>query len=231
MDENSPKEHKESFWLNLSLNVIIPAVIMMKLSKPEYLGQVKALVIALAFPFSYGVYDFAKAKKVNFISVLGLISVLLTGGIGLLKLDRNWMIVKETAIPALMGIAVLISQRLDKPIVELFIKKIMDIEKINAAFKEKGHDQLFEKKLHRVSYLLALTFFMSAALNYILAVRVLKGDPGTVEFNESLGEMTALSFPVITIPMMVMVSVIFVWLMNSIKKYTGLEIEEVVKEP
>jgi hypothetical protein len=59
---------------------------------------------------------------------------------------------------------------------------------------------------------------------------ILKGEPGSVEFNESLGKMTALSFPVISIPMLIMVGVIIYILVHSIKKYTSLELEDIVKQ-
>ena len=43
-------------------------------------------------------------------------------------------------------------------------------------------------------------FFLSSLLNYLLAVIILTAEPGTVAFNEQLGKMTALSFPVIALP-------------------------------
>lgn len=230
MQDQVKKQHKENFWLNLGLNVILPAVIMTKFSKPEYLGQKLGLVVALSFPLAYGLMDYIKLKKINFFSALGLLSVLLTGGIGLLALNKVWMVVKETAIPALMGIAVLISQKTKTPLVKTFMGQILDLEKINHSFKEKGHDHIFEKKMNQTTLMFSGTFFISALLNYILAVRILEGEPGTVQFNESLGKMTALSFPVITVPMMVMVSIVLFILLSSIKKYTGMELEEVIKE-
>ena len=57
---------------SLLLNVVVPAVILMKFSSPERLGPVWGLVIALSFPLGYGIYDFFDRKKVNFISILGL---------------------------------------------------------------------------------------------------------------------------------------------------------------
>ncbi len=50
-----------------------------------------ALVVALLFPIIYGGMDLVRNKKFNFISALGFISVLLTGGIGLLELDTRWL--------------------------------------------------------------------------------------------------------------------------------------------
>ncbi|TNE95014.1 MAG: MFS transporter [Deltaproteobacteria bacterium] len=223
------KHHKENPLINIGLNVIIPSVIMTKFSNADYLGPVWGLVVALAFPISYGLWDFLSKGKTNFFSLLGLFSVLMTGGIGLLKLDKNWMVVKETAIPALMGIGVLVSAVMGKPLVRLFLDQIMDIPKIDEAFKNKGHDQLFEKNIKLSNTLLAGTFFLSAVLNFVLAVWILEGETGSEKFNESLGKMTLLSFPVITVPMMVMVMGIIFFLINSIKRNTDLELEEVIK--
>jgi hypothetical protein len=227
--EEVKKESKENPLINILLNVVIPSVIMTKFSTADYLGEVWGLVIALAFPLGYGLVDYIKNKKMNFFSGLGLFSVLMTGGIGLLKLDRQWMIVKETAVPAVMGIAVLISSLMKKPFVKMFLGQIMDLKKITLAFQEKGHDSEFESKLVFSNYYLAGTFFLSAILNYVLAVWILKGEPGTVEFNQSLGRMTLYSFPVITIPMMAMVMGIIYFLINTIKKHTDLDIEDVIK--
>lgn len=230
-EENSPeKKKKEPFFLNIGLNVIIPSVILMKLSGPEYLGQVYGLLVAILFPISYGVWDFARTKKVNFFSGLGLFSVLMTGGIGLFKLNREWMIAKETAIPFAMGLAVIISNKTKFSLVETFLNQILNLEKINDEFDSHGHAHLFEKNLKVSSILLGSTFFLSAALNYILAVMTLVGQPGTVEFNESLGKMTALSFPVITLPMMIMVMGIIFFIANSIKKNTDKEIENFLRQ-
>ena len=54
---------KENMLLNIGCNVIIPSLIMTKLSKPEYLGQVYGLVVALLFPFTYGVIDLINKFK------------------------------------------------------------------------------------------------------------------------------------------------------------------------
>lgn len=223
------KHKKENPLLNIGLNVVIPSVIMTKFSNAEYLGPVWGLVVALAFPISYGLWDFVSKGKTNFFSLLGLFSVLMTGGIGLMKLDKTWMVVKETAIPAVMGIGVLVSAVMGKPLVRLFLDQIMDIPKIDEAFKSKGHDQLFEKNMKLSNTLLAGTFFLSAVLNFVLAVYILEGETGSEQFNESLGKMTLLSFPVITVPMMVMVMGIIYFLINSIKRNTDLELEDVIK--
>lgn len=223
-------EKNENAWLNILLNVIIPALILTKLSDPKYLGQVWALIVALAFPIIYGAYDYITRKKHNFFSALGLISVLLTGGIGLFQLNKGWMVAKETAIPLLMAIAVYVSQYTKLPLLKTFLNQILDLDKIQQAFEERGESQRFQKVIKNSTLGLTISFFISAALNYILAVKILVGDPGSVEFNESLGKMTALSFPVISLPMMVIVGGIMFYFFKAITMATGKEFEEFIRQ-
>jgi hypothetical protein len=223
-------EKKENAWLNIILNVVVPAVIMTKFAGPDHLGETWSLVIALCFPLSYGIYDYITRRKLNFFSGLGLFSVLLTGGIGLFKLNRSWMVAKETGIPLLMGIVVLISERTKYPLVPLFFNQIMNLEKIQLAFAAKGETQRYTQIMNLAGRGLGGSFLLSALLNYILAVRILQGEPGTQEFTESLGRMTALSFPVITLPMMIVVGGIMVYLIKTIQTVTQMEFEDFLRQ-
>jgi intracellular septation protein A len=220
------KSEKENPLINIGINVVIPSVIMTKFSSAEYLGQVYGLVVALLFPLLYGIWDLVRIKKINFFSGIGLFSILVTGGIGLLSLDRNWMIVKETAIPLIMGLAVIISEFTGHSLAKTFLGQMLNMDLLKSEFEKENQTKQLEKLFKVSSYLLGSTFFISAILNYVLAEMILVGQPGTVEFNESLGKMTALSFPVISVPMMIMVGFIMFYLFKTIKKSTNLEIEK-----
>jgi hypothetical protein len=202
----------------------------MKFSDEDSLGQVGGLLIALAFPIGYGIREYLINKKLNFFSALGLFSVIMTGGIGLLNLSREWMIAKETLIPLILGVGVLYSNYTRFPLVKVFMDQILDLKKIDEAYKEHGHPGKFDFTLRKCSFLLALSFLISAILNFVLAAWVLEGEPGTKQFNESLGKMTALSFPVITLPMLFMVGAMIYILVNDIKKSTELELERFIKQ-
>ena len=88
---NKAPKHKPRPLIDLLVSLIIPSVILMKLSGESDLGVTGALITALAFPISWGLFELIKYRKFNFIALLGLISVLLTGGIGLLQLDTQWL--------------------------------------------------------------------------------------------------------------------------------------------
>ncbi len=117
----SKKKNKENPFISLIFNIAIPTLILMKASGEDLLGPVWALVIGLSFPMVYFFYDLYKRKKYNFISILGFVSVLLTGGLGLLEVDGIWFAAKEAAIPLLIGAAVIFSMKTDTPLVKTFL--------------------------------------------------------------------------------------------------------------
>jgi hypothetical protein len=224
-------EPRESALLSLGVNIAIPAVILMKLSGEETLGPVGGLLLALAFPLGYGVWDFHRRREWNFISVLGFISVLLTGGIGLLQLDPKWIAVKEAAVPGVIGLAVLFSLYTRYPIVRTFLynDKIIRVAEVDAALAERGNHAAFERTLVRASWMLAASFFLSSLLNFVLAKLIVQSPPGTTAFNEELGRMTALSYPVIVIPSMVIMIITMWYLFSRIRGLTGMDLEQILK--
>lgn len=223
-------QKQENPFLNLGLNILIPSLILMKLSGEDHLGPVNGLLIALTFPIIYGLWDFYDRKKVNFLSILGLISILLTGVFTLIKLPPHWIAVKEASIPALIGTAILASLKTEFPLVKklLFNENIMNVDLVHEKLKANESESKFERLLVQTSYLLSSSFFLSSALNYGLAKYLLVSEPGTQAFNEELGQMTALSWPVIVLPSMVIMFLALFKLLKGIKKLTGLELEQVL---
>ncbi|MCK0152515.1 MFS transporter [Alcanivorax sp. S6407] len=228
---SAPPAKKESLLANLLLNIIIPTLILSKLSSDDYLGTKLAIVVALAFPFLYGLKDLISDRKVNFYSALGIISIMLTGGIGLLELDAEYMAVKEATIPGILGIATVGSLYTRWPLVRTFVynDKIFATEKIAAGLAFKGTEADFERTLKVASWMIAGSFFVSSVLNYVLAKVILESPPGTVAFNEELAKMTALSYPVIVIPSMIIFAAALFYLIRRLTSLTGLTFEEMLE--
>lgn len=222
--------HKPRPLIDLLLGIVIPSVILMKFSGDNDLGASGALIFALAFPVGWGLYDLIRFRRTNFIALLGLISVLLTGGIGLLQLDTQWLAVKEAAIPALIGIAVLISTRTRYPLIKtlLYNPKVLDTDKIGQKLNELGHTLVFETRLLKATYFLVGTFFFSAVMNYMLATWIVTSPAGSAAFNEELGQLTLLSYPMIAIPSLLMMIAIFYYLWRTIHGLTGFALQEML---
>jgi len=226
----SAADHKPRPWVDLLVSIIIPSVILMKFSGDEHLGSVNALILGLAFPLCWGLFELIRYNKKNFIALLGLVSVGLTGGIGLLELDAGWLAVKEAAIPAIIGLAVLVSTRTKYPLVRtlLYNPNVLDVKKIHGALEEKDCVGQFEARLLKASYFFAGTFLFSSIMNYVLARWIVVSPSGTQAFNEELGRMTLVSYPMIAIPSMVMMMLIFYYLWRTIRRLTGFTLEEVM---
>lgn len=228
---SNPPEPRENALLSLGINIAAPAVILMKLSGETALGPVWGLVVALLFPLSYGLVDFARRREWNIVSILGFVSVLLTGGIGLMQLDPKWIAVKEAAVPAVIGIAVVLSLRTRFPIVRTFLynDKIIRIQDVDEALERRGNRQAFDRTLVHASWMLAASFFVSSVLNFVLAKWIVRSPPGTTAFNEELGRMTALSYPVIVIPSMLIMIATLWYLFHRIRRLTDLDLEQILK--
>ena len=224
------KPKRGGFLSNLAFNIVIPVVILTKFSGPEDLGPAWSIVIALSFPISYGLWDLKQSGKVNAFSILGIVSVFLTGGMSLLELDPKYIAIKEAAIPAIIGIAVLITQKTKYPIVKLLIlnEQVIRIEELYEKLSANNAVERFETILARSSYIVAGSFALSSVLNFILAKVILVSPPGTTAFSEELGKMTALSYPVIALPSMAVMLIAIWYLFSQIGKLTGESIENFI---
>lgn len=217
--------------LNILITLIIPVVILTRFSGEDDLGPTRGLIVALAFPIGYAVYNIWKERKIGWTPVLGVVSVLLTGGIALLELPPELVAIKEASIPLILALALLVSAWIGRPLARIFLDQMLDRDKVYVALKERGTMDEYEHRTSIATYLLASAFLLSAALNYGLARYVVTSEPGTEAFNSELGRMTALSFPVITIPVMIVLFITIFYILRIVNQLTGLEAEDVIRQP
>lgn len=235
------KEKRENPLVSILFNIIIPVFILTKLAKTgtvslwgviemQGFGPLYGLLIALAFPTIYFIWDYSQRKKTNAISIIGFISILLTGIIGVFEFPSEWIAYKEASVPFLIGSAVLISLKTKYPLVKTLIynENFMDVEKIDTILKEKKQEETFNKILTNATYIVAASFLLSTILNFALAKILIKSPTGTEAFTEELGKMTGLSYIVIALPSILVMSVALGYLYKSMQKVTGLPFEKLL---
>jgi len=231
MNNNTKKKFENiKPFLSLIFNVLIPVLILTKYSTDTNLRPLYWTLIALAFPCSYGVVELVREKKWNFISIIGVVSVLLTGGLALFKLGGIWFAIKEAAIPLTIGLTILLLQKTRFSISKVFFNnpKIFNVMLINSSLDQNNGHGNYQKLLKKSTLMMASSFLLSAILNFVLAILILKSETGTVEFNQELGRMTALSFPVIMIPCTLVMILTLFYLASGLKKITGLNLEQII---
>ena len=228
-----PVPKPENVWLNLLFNVVLPAVLLSTMSKPERLGPLWGMLFGLAFPLGYGIYDLVRRRKANALSIIGIVSILISGGFGLMKIGSLGFAIKEAAIPTVLGFAIILSLKTKAPLVRAFLynDQLMDVAAVRARLEERQAVPAFERLMVSSTWLLASSMFLSAALNFVLARIVLKSEPGTTAFTQEMGKMSALSWPVITLPAFA-IMIFALWrLLKHLTVLTGLQAEAILRTP
>ncbi|MEC9282798.1 MAG: VC0807 family protein, partial [Bdellovibrionota bacterium] len=181
-----------------------------------------------------------KTKKLNPISVLGFVNVLATGGLALFKLEGIWFAVKEGLFPLIIGIAVYLSSQWKNPLIKalLFNDQIFDVDKIQKQLDERSTQKDFDQHLRKSTKFFAYTFFLSAILNFVLAMYIFKDIPlelpdleRSTILNEQIADMTWKSYFVIVIPSMLCMFILLNYLIKGVNRYTGLGFQDVINQP
>jgi len=222
------QKRRKNRLLNILINLVIPIIILTKYSTNNYLGPKLGLIVALIFPLIYGILEFRTERRVNLFSGLGVVSVILTGIIGLFEFPNALLALKEASIPLIVGLALIVSQRIGHPLLNELLKEALDFEKIFKVAEEKNKLKEIKEGLKISNYVLAAVFFASAVANYMLAKLLVTSVPGTADYNAELGALTGISFVVILVPFLIAFILIMSFLINHIKKKTSLKLEEIV---
>lgn len=216
---------------DLLLTVVLPSVALEFLSKPERLGPAWALVVALLLPAGYGLHCLLKKHRLNFFSILGLVAVILTGGLGLLNLTAVWFAAKEAAFPVLLGLAFPLSHRWGKPLIEelLLNPQVINRRACQTALDTPAKQSAFAAVLKKASWGMALATFASAAANSALAIWLIADHaPGSEPYVKAIGKLNWMGFIIIGVPLLVVTLGLLFWLLRHVCAITGLERDDLM---
>jgi hypothetical protein len=221
-----PETKPSNPLLDVLLTVVIPSFVLDWASKPERLGPFWALVVASAVPLLFGIYCWWTKSGINLFSIIGLVAVVLTGCLGLLKLDAFWVGVKEASFPVIMGILFPLSHGWKQPLVKALLMQpqILNLKALNDALQTPQQHSAMDGLLRRCAWLLCATLMCSAVLNQVMAMRIVGGtEPGSVEYNQALAKLNWVSMLGIGLPMMVAMVCLMLWFFRSLSRITGLD--------
>ncbi len=235
MQKTSAAAPPENGLFNLVFNILFPILILKYLS--ERIGAFPSLILALAFPVGYGIYDGLKRKKANVFSILGMTNVLLTGGLAVLGLGGIWFSVKEAAFPALVGTFVFVSAFSRKPFIKtLFVNpQLINIDLLMEKLQQNQKETEFAQLMKTSTMWLSCSFFLSAIMNFALATRIflpleagLDSNAQSVALNHQIADMTKWAMMVILLPSMGFLFLIFWRLLKRLSQLSGLTTEEIL---
>ncbi len=229
-------DHKDNNFSHILFNIIIPVIILNKGHKLG-LDPKLAVLLALSFPLFFTLRSLIKSKKINYVSLLGLLNVMVSGTLTLLALGGIWFAIKEAAFPLLIGGFVLGSIWTKKPFFQtLFMNpSTFDVDKVEARLETEEKKAQFSKLMKNATLFLSISFVMSATLNFILALRIfipftegLTQDQKQALLNEQLSQMTMYSMGVILIPSMLFLGTILFFTFKKIHAITGLTSDDLL---
>ena len=233
---------KENPFFNLLFNILIPVLILNKghLFLQDNAGA-QVLIIALLFPVFYGLFDLLKNKRKNIISLFGVLNVLLTGGFALYKLSGIWFAVKEATFPLLIGVFVLGSAYTKKNLFEYLIRSssLLQWDRVDEKIQAFSATYQLKKLFKQSTILFSISFFISAILNFVLAMYIFSKDPvntsGTevantaeVILNQKIADITWLGFLVIGVPMTFFAVGIFWRFLKRLSQLTGFSTDDLL---
>jgi hypothetical protein len=232
MKSNTPPENP---FLNLIVNILLPVMVLNK--GTHYAGPHLTLALALCFPIVYGLQDYIRRRHKNYVSLLGMINILLTGGLAVMNLGGIWFAVKEATLPLLLGVLVLGSAWTSNPAARLMFcnPQILNMSLIDERLRALGRETSFLRLLARTTLWLSLSFFISAACNFVLANHIFKDiDPSLAAsaqsqaLNEQIARMTWMGFAVIALPLMVFSGVLVYDFLKRLSRLTEVPLNSLL---
>jgi len=229
-----PAVKQENPLLNILLNVLLPVTVLSMCSREGKwysLGPQLALIVAVLLPVGYFIYDYHQRRKINAFSIIGFVSVVLTGGLGLLNLSAEVFGIKEASVPLILAFIIWWTGRGEKPMVRTLLLNpdIVDVAKVEKAIAVKEARPEFDRLIKSSTWLLVASMLFSAVMNYFLAVFFIKGTEHDKNlYNEAIAKQTGWGWAVIGVPSMVMMLYALFRLFKGVKHLTGLETDDIL---
>lgn len=234
-------DKKENPFYNILFNIVLPVIILNKFSEffPYEHSSTYSLLLALSFPVVYGLKDYYVKKKTNFISVIGVLSIALTGGLALMQLEGIYFAIKEAAVPLFIALILVFSIFYKKPFIKLFLFEMPMFQKdlITKKIEEHGQQKQFEQLMNKSTWYLAGTFVLSAILNFIIALLVFKKIDASLEealqkqiLNKQIADMTWMGYVFIAFPISFITLFLLAYISRDIKKMTGLGFLDILQK-
>ncbi len=229
----SPK--KENILVNIAFNLVIPGLILSDYGRSAlaFLSPEQRLVGALLFPVAYFVFDYIRRRQANVISMFGFAGTLLSGVVGLMKLDPFWFAVKEATFPAVIGAGLYLSQWAGKPLVKAFVwnETLLHTDRINAAVAARGRTAEVDRLFAWCTNWLSPAFLISAVAHFLLARYMVTAHPEISgdAFNAQLSKFNFTAWPSILLPSMGYLIWLMIKFMKGLRDISGLSEDELYR--
>ena len=188
------------------------------------------MLLALSFPVAFELYNALNRRKPSLLSLLAIVGILVTGLISLLGLSEGWLAIRRSA-PYLFGaLVILISIWIKHPIVQVALSQILDMDLIDETAAKTKKTAALKRIVDRTGYMLSFLLLIMMIATYIMTRIVIMSPTHSAAFNQEYAKLGLLSLPFISLPLLVGVVVIVMFLITKIEKLTGIDGEALLKK-
>lgn len=209
---------------------LIPTFILLFLSDESRLGPFFGMLLSLAFPVAVELYAFFTGRKASYLSLFAIVGILLIGIISLLGLSEEWLAARRAAFYLIAGLAVIGITRFKRSLVDRGLGLVIDAPKVFAAAKGRHTKNDLTKVVTSVAYAFGVMLLAIGIWSYVFTIIFMNAPTGSSEFNAQYAQLRVLSLPFISLPMLVGMVGMLMYLIGRIEKLTGLEAEDLTKK-
>lgn len=217
-------------WVRVGIAFVLPTIVLMTLSRPDRLGAVGAMMLALAFPIGLEVYSLFTKRKPSLMSLIAIAGVLFVGIMTVLRLGEEWLAVRRSIVYVVAALAILFVVRFRPHLIEKGLERVLDMEKVKAAGSEKRVERELTRLSVRVGYVTSVFLISIALASFFLTGVFITAPAGSSEFNAQYAQLRIVSLVAISVPLLVGLTAILVYLVNKIEKLTGINAEHIIKK-
>lgn len=217
-------------WVRVGIAFVLPTIVLMTLSRPDRLGAVGAMMLALAFPIGLEVYNLFTKRKPSLMSLIAIAGVLFVGIMTVLRLGEEWLAVRRSIVYVVAALAILFVVRFRPHLIEKGLERVLDMEKVKAAGSEKRVERELTRLSVRVGYVTSIFLISIALASFFLTGVFITAPAGASEFNAQYAQLRIVSLVAISVPLLVGLTAILVYLVNKIEKLTGINAEHIIKK-
>ena len=222
--------------LSVAVNIALPVFVLNKGS--HYLSPQVTLFIALCFPLGYGIQDYVRRRHKNYVSLVGIVNILLTGSLALLSLNGIWFAFKDASLPFILGLLVLGSAWTKNPAAKILFcnPHILNMGLIDEKVATLHRESQFLASLRKTTLWLSVSFFISAVANFVLAYHIFEDiDPALSRedmmriLNGQIAHMTWVGFGVIALPLMIFSSILVYAFLKRLSSMLEVPVDALMK--
>lgn len=229
-----PSRHSSSparsSLVQLVVSFVIPTIILLYFSGSSQLGPLGAMSLALAFPVALELYGLVRKRKPSALAIASIIGIILIGLISVLGLSKDWLAIRRSALYGMSAIALVCIIRFKPAWIISGLDRILEMEGVREASRKNNTEAQLLRHTVRAGYVLALVLAIVAITSYILTIVYITAPTGSSDFNAQYAELRILSLFVVTVPFMIAIVGVLMYLIGKFEKLTGISAENLIKK-